>query len=178
MELALSSSCWTTSTDGKLLGFAGFAGLLLAATGFLLNSCFYFRLSYHQLFPFTHVRIHSRLYAFISQILPFADTSLEKLYEFGKLLQRKLPIQRDVLPLEVQQAIDIESYRVQETTKGKIKLKAQIGELDPIKEKQDYGVKPEDIEPLSLIISELNKRFGTEFGDEDKLLINNLEEIT
>ncbi|MEI7557213.1 DEAD/DEAH box helicase family protein [Candidatus Chlorohelix sp.] len=117
-----------------------------------------------------------RLYAFLSQILPFADTSLEKLYEFGKLLQRKLPIQRDVLPLEVQQAIDIESYRVQETTKGKIKLKAQIGELDPIKEKQDYGVKPEDIEPLSLIISELNKRFGTEFGDEDKLLINNLEE--
>ncbi|WJW69586.1 hypothetical protein OZ401_003213 [Candidatus Chlorohelix allophototropha] len=82
------------------------------------------------------------------------------------------------MPLEVQQAIDIESYRVQETTKGKIKLKAQIGELDPIKEKQDYGVKPEDIEPLSLIISELNKRFGTEFGDEDKLLINNLEEIT
>ena len=52
-----------------------------------------------------------RLYAFLSQILTFADAGLEKLYVFARLLRRYLPAGHDELPREIQQNIDMESYR-------------------------------------------------------------------
>ena len=73
-----------------------------------------------------------RLYAFLSQILTFTDADLEKLYVFGRLLLRKLPVKRDQLPVEIQQNIDIESYRLQQTHAGKIKLERGTQELQPI----------------------------------------------
>src|SRR5262249_5055697 len=53
-----------------------------------------------------------RLYAFLSQVLTFADVDLEKLYQFARYLRRLLPADRAELPLEVQQNIDMESYRI------------------------------------------------------------------
>lgn len=35
---------------------------------------------------------------------------------------------------------------------------------------------PEELEPLSLIIRELNERFGTDFSDEDRVFVAQLEE--
>ena len=44
-----------------------------------------------------------RLYAFLSQVITFTDPDLEKLYVLAKLLWRVLPVNRDPLPVEVQQ---------------------------------------------------------------------------
>ena len=41
-----------------------------------------------------------RQYAFLSQLLPFEDTDLEKLYIFAKFLRRKMPTERNELPFE------------------------------------------------------------------------------
>lgn len=118
-----------------------------------------------------------RLYAFLSQILPFVDTDLEKFYEFARLLLRKLPVQREQLPLEIRQNIDIESYRVQQTGKGRIKLKRGTNELDPIGPKVGYLSTPEELEALSQIIKTLNERFGTDFKQEDYIsVVRNVEE--
>ena len=54
-----------------------------------------------------HLTDYVRLYAFLSQIITFVDTDLEKLYVFGRLLLRKLPASLERLPLEIQQNIDI-----------------------------------------------------------------------
>ncbi|NUN99946.1 MAG: type I restriction endonuclease subunit R, partial [Saprospiraceae bacterium] len=59
------------------------------------------------------------LYNFLSQVIPYQDSDLEKLYVFAKFLRRKLPIERDELPIEVLQSIDIESYRIRQTGSGK-----------------------------------------------------------
>lgn len=117
-----------------------------------------------------------RLYAFLSQILTFADPELEKLYVFARLLRRYLPVEPDTLPREIQQNIDMESYRVQQTYKGKIKLERGNGEVEPIGPKPGGGSGPEEIELLSQIIRELNERFGTDFTDEDRVFIQNLEQ--
>ena len=69
-----------------------------------------------------HLTDYVRLYAFLSQIITFVDTDLEKLYAFGRLLLRKLPASLERLPLEIQQNIDIESYRIKQTSKGPISL--------------------------------------------------------
>ncbi len=116
-----------------------------------------------------------RLYAFLSQIIAFTDPDLEKLYVFAKLLWRLLPVNRDPLPVEVQQNIDLDAFRLRKTGTGKIKLAKGTQELEPIGPK-DGGITPEEMEPLSQIIKELNERFGTDFTEEDKVFIRQLEQ--
>jgi type I restriction enzyme R subunit len=115
-----------------------------------------------------------RLYAFLAQILTFVDADLEKLYVFSRLLRRLLPWKEDELPREITQKIDIESYRVQRTFSGKIELPRGQGELPP-GGGEGGGQLVEEIEPLSIIIKALNERFGTDFTEEDKVFIRQLE---
>jgi type I restriction enzyme, R subunit len=117
-----------------------------------------------------------RLYAFLSQILIFVDADLEKLYVFSRLLLRKLPVSRDQLPVEIQQNIDMDSYRIQRTSSGKIKLERGTAALEPIGAKGNYHPLIEALEALSQILRELNERFGTEFTEEDKVFIQQLEQ--
>ena len=77
-----------------------------------------------------------RLYAFLSQILTFTDPDLEKVYVFSRLLRRYLSPERDHLPREIQQNIDMENFRVQQTWKGKIKLERGNGEVEPIAQRR------------------------------------------
>jgi type I restriction enzyme R subunit len=41
---------------------------------------------------------------------------------------------------------------------------------------KDSGIRPDDVEPLSQIIKELNERFGTDFTEEDRVFIRQLEQ--
>ena len=118
---------------------------------------------------------YARLYAFLSQIITFSDTDLEKLHVFARLLWRMLPVNRSPLPVEVQQNIDLDAFRLRKTGSGKIKLEKGTRELEPMTPK-DISIGPEDMEPLSQIIKELNERFGTDFTDEDKVFIRQLEQ--
>jgi len=94
------------------------------------------------------------------QVLTFADTDLEKLYVFARYLRRLLPHDPVTLPREVQQNIDMESYRIQQTGSGKIALDRKPGILNPVSTKRLYIPPPEEMETLSRIIAELNARSG------------------
>jgi type I restriction enzyme R subunit len=121
------------------------------------------------------LRDYAGLYSFLSQILPFADPDLEKLYRFAYFLVRILPSPRDRLPIEIKDQIDLDSYRIQAVSSGKIKITGGEGELKPIKKVENLAIVPNHEEPLSRIIQELNKRFGTDFSEEDKVFIAELE---
>ena len=117
-----------------------------------------------------------RLYAFLAQVLTFADTELEKLYAFSRHLRRRLPADRVELPREVQQNIDMESYRIQETGSGRISLERKAGLLEPSGSKGVYSESPEEIEVLSRIIAELNERFGLNLGPEHRVTLGQMME--
>ena len=117
-----------------------------------------------------------RLYAFLSQILTFADADLEKLYVFARHLRRLLPADRAELPTEVQQNIDMESYRIQQTASGRIALERRPGVLDPVSTKSGYVVDTEELENLSRIIEELNERFGLNLGPEHRVTLGQMME--
>jgi type I restriction enzyme R subunit len=123
-----------------------------------------------------HLTDYVRLYAFLSQIITFVDTDLEKLYVFGRLLLRKLPASLERLPLEIQQNIDIESYRIKQTSKGSISLPRGEKELNPIGPKEIYTLGHDELEPLSQILRDLNEHFGTDFTEEDKLCLAQIEQ--
>jgi type I restriction enzyme R subunit len=117
-----------------------------------------------------------RLYAFLAQVMPFADASLEKLYVFARHLRRLLPADREALPREVQQNIDMESYRIQQTGSGKIALERKPGVLEPASTKGAHGTSPEELETLSRIIAELNDRFGLNLGPEHRVTLGQMME--
>lgn len=100
---------------------------------------------------------------------------MEKFSEFARHLSRKLPVSRERLPSEIQQHIELDSYRIQQTSSGKIKLERSAKELEPIGPKGATTLTPEELEPLSQIIQHLNQRFGTDFSEDDKVFIEQLE---
>jgi hypothetical protein len=117
-----------------------------------------------------------RLYAFLAQVLTFADADLEKLYVFARHLRRLIPGGGGELPREVQQNIDMESYRIQQTGSGKIALERRPGVLEPVSTKQGHGTTPEELETLSRIIAELNERFGLNLGPEHRVTLGQMME--
>lgn len=121
-----------------------------------------------------HLTDFVRLYAFLAQVLPFKDVDLEKLYVFARYLRRLLPAEREVLPVEVQQNIDMESYRIQQTGSGKIALDRSPGVLDPSATKGAHATTREEMETLSRIIAELNDRFGLNLGPEHKVTLTQM----
>ncbi|CAK6692840.1 RNA-binding domain-containing protein [Synechococcus sp. BA-124 BA4] len=115
-----------------------------------------------------------RLYAFLAQVLPFSDADLEKLYQFARYLRRLLPADQPELPREVQQNIDMESYRIQETSSGGIPLERGNGALKPVGTKGGHTAAPEELETLSRIVAELNERFGLNLGTEHRLTLSQM----
>jgi len=112
-------------------------------------------------------------YAFISQIITYTDTSLEKLYVFLRLLVKKIKVERTELPKEVLDKIDLESIKIPKTSKGSISLEEGGEKLEPMSDGK-RGLAEEDTDFLSLILKEVNERFGTEFTEEDRIILNDL----
>jgi type I restriction enzyme R subunit len=112
-----------------------------------------------------------RLYAFLSQVVTFADTSLEKLHAIARTLRRLLPVTREELPREIREKIDLESLRIGETSAGQITLERGSGTIEPTKGTPGGGHIVTEEEALSRIIDDLNDRFGLECTPEDRLTI-------
>jgi len=122
-----------------------------------------------------HLQDYVRQYAFLSQVMPFQDADLERLYLFARLLARILPADNSQSFLNLREHIDLESYRIQQTSSGSIVLAREEGKLDPMSEHPDQAGEDEEQSPLSQIIAELNERFGTEFDEGDKVFFAELK---
>ena len=117
-----------------------------------------------------------RLYSFLAQVITFLDADLEKLYLFARHLRRLLRVDREELPIEIQQNIDMESYRIQETCSGQVTLERNGDKLDPMRSKGPVQRTEEELEALSRIIADLNERFGIELGPEHRITLGRMME--
>jgi len=115
-----------------------------------------------------------RLYAFLSQVLPYNDLELEKLYTYARFLLPKLPAGADLNHLALANQVELEYYRLRRTSGGAIDLT----EGDPLAVKSPTEVGTGAVEdepaPLSEVIKVLNDRFGTEFTEEDRLFFEQI----
>lgn len=119
------------------------------------------------------LKSYVRVYAFLAQLISFTDPSLEKLYVFGKILLRKLPYEKQKLPKEVTQQVDLDSIKIQYSGKG-IKVKPGEGGKFKPGDENPMGGGQEFFEPLSVIIKNINEKFATNFTDKDKVVADAL----
>ena len=116
------------------------------------------------------------LYVFMSQIIPFQDSDLEKLYSYIRLLLTKLP-KGDRGPVyNFDDDVALKYYRLQKIGEGAITLEA--GGHNPVAAPTDVGtgtIHDDSIE-LSRLIELLNDKFGTEFKLGDQLFFDSIRE--
>ncbi len=112
------------------------------------------------------------LYSFLSQILPYFDEELERLYAFVRNLGAKLPPPGDGVRFTLDDEVALKFFRLQQVSEGAIDLSA--GEVDPLKGPTDVGTgrqKDADV-ALSTLVDQLNERFGTDFTEADQLFFD------
>jgi type I restriction enzyme R subunit len=116
------------------------------------------------------------LYGFLSQIIPYQDTDLEKLYVFLRHLARKLPRRRRGRDYDFDDEVKLEYYRLQKISEGSISLKEGVPRtLDGPSEVGSGMVREEEV-ALSRLIDIVNDRFGTDFNQADQLFFDQLVE--
>lgn len=109
-----------------------------------------------------------RFYGFVSQVITFSDGDLEKLYAFARHLNRKLDKRTGgSLPYEIQDAIDLDSFRIQKIFEGGLILENEDATLEPISEGAGGYDAQEDKDPLSIIIKDLNDLHGVNITEDD-----------
>ena len=113
---------------------------------------------------------YTRQYSFISQIMTFTDTALEKFYLFTKLLLRQLPYETQTLPLEVIEMIDMDKFRLQEEQNGRIVLAAEDGILETAGDDGHRNKRVEEKEKLKIIVQRLNEDYGLDFNEADRVV--------
>ena len=116
------------------------------------------------------------LYGFLSQVIPYQDSDLERLYVFLRHLAPKLPRRQSGPAYQFDDEVRLEYYRLQKISEGSISL--QDGEARPLDGPTEVGsglVRSQPM-PLSQLIDIVNERFGTDFNQADQLFFDQIVE--
>ena len=116
------------------------------------------------------------LYAFLSQIIPYQDSDLERLYVYLRHLAPKLPKRRSGPGYQFDDEVRLEYYRLQKIAEGSISLSE--GKPYPLAGPREVGsgLVREEIMPFSRLIDVINERFGTDFNEADQLFFDQIVE--
>lgn len=120
-----------------------------------------------------NIKRFQNLYGFMSQLLPFSDVTLEKMYIYNKYLYKKLPTMNEPLPYAVLEDVDMETYTIDTRDEGD-----DIHLIDAGKIKGLGGsastYKPGEEEKLSEILEDLNERYGGIFKEENMPILKQI----
>ena len=122
------------------------------------------------------VQAFLNLYGFLSQVIPYQDSDLERLYVFLRHLTPKLPGRKSGPAYQFDEEVRLEYYRLQKISEGSISL--QDGEARRLDGPTEVGsglVRPQPM-PLSQLIDIVNERFGTDFNQADQLFFDQIVE--
>jgi type I restriction enzyme, R subunit len=116
------------------------------------------------------------LYAFLSQIIPYQDSDLEKLFLFIRHLTQKLPRLTATPDYSFDDTVRLEYYRLQKISEGSISLNSGSRPLLDGPTNLGTGMVREDSIWLSKLVDLVNERFGTEFNQADQYFFDQIVE--
>lgn len=116
------------------------------------------------------------LYSFLSQVIPYQDSDLEKLFTYLRHLMLKLPKRKSGLGYQFDEEIELDYYRLQKISEGSISLNEGYAKpLDGPREVGSGMVREEHMS-LSRLIDIINDRFGGELNEADQLFFDQIAE--
>ena len=122
------------------------------------------------------VQAFRNLYGFLSQVIPYQDSDLERLYVFLRHLAAKLPRRKSGPAYQFDDEVRLEYYRLQKISEGSISLQdGDARRLDGPTEVGSGLVRSQPV-PLSQLIDIVNERFGTDFNQADQLFFDQIVE--
>lgn len=116
------------------------------------------------------------LYGFLSQVIPYQDSDLEKLYVFLRHLYRKLPRRRTGPAYNFDDEVRLDYYRLQKISEGSISLREGAARALDGPTEVGTGMVREEPVALSRLIDIVNERFGTDFNQADQLFFDQIVE--
>ena len=116
------------------------------------------------------------LYSFMSQVIPFQDSDLEKLYSYIRFLLNKLPKGYRGPVYNFDDDVSLKFYRLQKIGEGSIVMEPGARYEVPGPTSVGTGMARKDEIELSKLIDILNERFGTEFKPGDQLFFESIRE--
>jgi type I restriction enzyme, R subunit len=116
------------------------------------------------------------LYSFLSQVIPFSDSDLEKLFTFVRFLLTKLPRRNTGPQYDFDDDVTLKFYRLQKISEGSIELpKGEAGVVTG-PTAVGTGQNEDPTVELSRLIDIINEKFGTDFKPADELFFNQIRE--
>ena len=114
------------------------------------------------------VRSYIKWYGYISQVCRMFDAEMQKEYVFCSYLLRLLPAESGKM-IDLEGALRLEFYKLEQTFKGDISLMDQSGVYEPASGKGKAV--PEQKEPLEEVIQKINELFAGDFTDADRVML-------
>lgn len=110
----------------------------------------------------------NRIYAFITQVCRLFDKDIHKFSIYSKFLYTMLP-KGGKDKVSVDDKVLLEFYRLEKDFEGEIKLEPTEEGFRPITGEAGRREKKKD--PLTVIIDKINEKYGTNFTEMDKVLL-------
>lgn len=110
-----------------------------------------------------------RIYAYITQVCRLFDKDIQKFSVYAKFLYAMLPKGPGTEKIDIDGKVLLEYYKLEKSFEGPIELEGSAGGYTPIS--GEAGHKQPQKDPLTAIIEKINERFGTNFTEMDKVLI-------
>jgi type I restriction enzyme R subunit len=122
------------------------------------------------------VQAYRNLYGFLSQVIPYQDSDLEKLFTYLRHLALKLPKRKSGLGYQFDEEVELDYYRLQKISEGSISLNE--GSVKPLDGPREVGsgIVREEHVALSRLIDIVNERFGGELNEVDQLFFDQIAE--
>jgi type I restriction enzyme R subunit len=117
-----------------------------------------------------------RTYSFLSQVVSFGDSKLERDYVYCRALASRLRDQNTSTSLDLGSEVELTHLRSEVTYEGSLSLDADTGEVKSIFGEGRGKQNDPELELLSEIVKELNDRFGLTLDERDQLLFDQFEE--
>jgi type I restriction enzyme R subunit len=125
------------------------------------------------------VKAFIRAYAFLSQVMPYSDVELEKLYAFLRMLFRKLPYEAGEEQQIRDGEIEMEYYKLKKIIEGdSVELVKDEGKGLREQTFKDRKNPDDAVDHLSAILELINEKYNTNFSEDDKVFIQRVRDKT
>ncbi|WP_045875903.1 DEAD/DEAH box helicase family protein [Pseudofrankia sp. DC12] len=112
---------------------------------------------------------YCRAYSLLAQILDWGDPTLERLYQYGRILLRRLP-GREAAAVDIGDS-DLTHYRLEFTGRHDVSLSPSGDQVVRGHAADGGGFVEPELARLADVINDLNEHFGLDLGTSDQILL-------